>query len=97
MIRSLTLIITLLQRLQLHFYFVNVGESDDCRRNNIRIYDGPDTGTPLVDTLCGIIRYKIFLMTHNEAFVILTSDGSMMTTELDVYHVAYEPVEGKTC
>ena len=32
-------------------------------------------------------------MTHNEAFVTLSSDGSM-NTQFDVDYVAYTPVEG---
>ena len=86
---------TFLQRLQLHFFFVKVGESGDCRTNNISIYDGYDTGAPLIDTLCGKIHGRKFQMTHNEAFVILSSDGSMMYTYLDADYVAYAPVEGK--
>ena len=88
-------IYSLLQRLQLYFIVGKIGEKYGCRNNNISIYDGYDTVAPLKGRLCGPIRHQQFLMTHNEAFVTLSSDGSMMNTHFMVDYVAYEPVEGK--
>ena len=88
---------SLLQLLQLLFVNGTVGERNGCSRNNISIYDGYDAEAPLLGTLCGTISRRQFLMTHNEAFVTLSSDGSMMNTHFMVEYVAYETVEGKKC
>ncbi|XP_053622099.1 cubilin homolog [Plodia interpunctella] len=65
-------------QVQLDFKLFNVERSRNCKRDYLKVYDGPSTDSPIMGTFCGNLDRKIILnSTSNNVFMVFKTDRSI--------------------
>ena len=80
-------------RLYVHFYMIDIEDSESCAADSLSIYDGNSTNAPLIDTICGRKSGIRYMTTGNSLFIQFKSNDNVTKRGFSAYF--YQRFMGK--
>ena len=63
------------KQIRLNFTYLDI-ESNDCNFDKIEIHNGPETGSPMLATICGTIKPPLLISHSNELTIVFITDSN---------------------